>query len=323
MLSSRFVCSILLSLLLIASQSVVVTGTDELPSGISSLSLPAIEISMQVQVQEETTPDIYKFRSALIGALNEHFTSTLEGMVPQNSLVAIELDCVLSRFQSSLTSNVRAFVEASCSGSAMVYESFGIGEVEMHSWISEALSGDAYWELLHRFVLDDLLATVQYIDLSVLSDLIQPYDESSTSPEKAPKWRLIVLAIFSSVVGCTILGLGIFAWWTFGECCCGVKTACISMTKEDDKAVEGTDKGSDDDMEVKPTSMAPPTRTTQSKEEQLPASSRPKLTMIDESEEDDSSIVGSISAKIGKMLNSSPTHPYVHGKPVAEERVAV
>jgi hypothetical protein len=322
MLSPRFVRSLLSSLLLIASQSVVVTGTDELPAGISSLSLPTIKLALEVE--EQTNINIYKFRSVLMDALNEHLTSTLQGIVPQNSLVAIELDCVLSRFQSSYTSDVRASLEADCSGSAMVYESFGLGEVEMHSWVYEALTGDAYWELLHRFVSDDLLSTIQDVELSIESDLIQINDESA-SAEEPPKWRMIVLAVFATVLTCIILGLGIFAWWTFGKCCCGVKTACVSLTKEEDDAAEGgTDKGSDDGMEVKPASIAPPTRTKQTNSQrQLSASSLPKLSMIDECEEDDSSVVSSISAKIGKMLTGSLTHPHVKGEPVAVERVTV
>lgn len=302
MISSSFLVSLLSTLMLLMSQTQIVHAIDNPSNDTNPLDLPSISLALLVQ---ETTPlRIYKFQSALLEALGSHLTHSMSGNLPENALFSILLDCQLSRLHNSESTNGRASLEAVCNGTALVFTSFDLNVSDIHSSVLDALTGDNYWELLHLFVLDDLLSEIDSIKISMDGDLINVHRISNTvtkSKNESPSTKLIVLAVLSIGLGTCLVSLLTFVWCKIGFKRWGVRTVYDDRRKDIDTAAEGgTDMGSDDDIDAN-TLTYPETRQLP-----LPISN---LSMIDEVEEEDSSTVCSLSV--------------IHGKPYGAEQPQV
>ena len=288
MLSFTLLVSLLPLLLLLVSNTQTVHAVDNPSNDTSPLDLPIINIGLLVQ--EKTPLSIYKFRSALLGTLGSHLTYSMRENLPENAFSSILLDCELSRLHNSDSMSGRAYLEASCNGTALVFTRFGLTASDIHSSVLDALTGNNYWELLRLFVLDDLLNTTDSVDVSMESDLIDVHgtlNTMNTSKNEPPSTTLIVLAVFSTGLGTCLLSLLTFVWCKIGFKPWGLRTGCDDRMKDIDLVAEGgTEMGSDDDIDAT-TLMNPETRRLPS-----PISN---LSMIDEVEEEDLSTVCSVS----------------------------
>jgi len=317
MIASRRLVSILSYLVLIASQSIIgITAINE--GGITLTDLPAIDLNLLVK--ESSSVNLYSFRSALIESLYSHLTSTLEELLPKFALIGVSLDCNLLRLANSDSSNNLASLEAVCSGATLVNSTLGFQAVDMHVFVYAALTGDHYRQLISRFAADDLLSTIQSVEVLVESALINLKSLSgesvTASYNETPKWRLPLLAAFSTVLAVFSLCIFVLLWRKYIDGFWGVKTGCEEKVNDNDNKDENdTEMGSEDGIDAKSES---PTKSSPSRRLSMPVSN---LSMIDEGEDEDSSIRSNLSAKISKMLGNKHLHLVGHdkeGNPVVE-----
>lgn len=251
----RFCYLLLLSTLTQAANDDVMAFMSNLP--LVSVPLPDFSFRMTINHTDIAT-DRPTFRSHLEKVTENHLKEYLQPNPNIDDTFAtvqgVELTTGVDRVSNPTTLLI---LEAVFLGGKVTL--WGVNdspslESKVEEWTHEALKSDYYWHLLHKFVEDPVLASVQNLDVTFYSDSIQDDDDRSNDDSIA------MAAILAVCITILVLSMALLIFMGYRQYYIGSKVNCCSSSAKSDTTYE-EDEEADDDDEVDGTfvsSMVPP-----------------------------------------------------------------
>jgi hypothetical protein len=239
-----------------------------LASGTGSVALP--QFTFQTMVNDVNDDlDLHEFRSHLDQATDNHLSDYIEKVLvidlggSTGGFQGLHLESTVRRIHDRFETDPRAVMQSTFQGTAIFSDADDssapntlMSEDVLHMIVAQALIGDAYWNLMHRFIEDPVLANVDSLDIIIDESVLNDADPLLTdeSNKGGVGGAIAVLAIFSTMMcfaTTILLYLAYRRYTTDSDPCCS-QSKNSDMTDDDDDDIKEDEAFDDEALAANP-----------------------------------------------------------------------